>query len=143
MLNKINTMKSEKGFTLIELMIVVAIIGILAAIAIPQFSSYRIRAFNRAAESDMRNLMNGEEAYFADSQTYADVTKIGSKTASTTTFGSLPGVKLSKGVYAEVGSSSVSDYAAKSKHYSGDKTYKGSASAGIVNSGSTAGSSTF
>jgi len=143
MLNKINTMKSEKGFTLIELMIVVAIIGILAAIAIPQFSSYRIRAFNSAAESDMRNIMNGEEAYYADNETYVDVTKTGSATATTTTFGSLPGVKLSKGVFGEVTGSGVSDFTAHTKHNSGDKTYVGSASAGITTSTSTAGSSTF
>ena len=143
MMNKLNAKKSEKGFTLIELMIVVAIIGILAAIAIPQFSSYRIRAFNSAAESDMRNIMNGEEAYFADNETYADVAKVGSQTASTTTFGSLPGVKLSKGVYGEVTGSGVSDFTAHTKHYSGDKTYVGSASAGIVSSTSSAGSNTF
>ena len=48
-------MRKNEGFTLIELMIVIAIIGILAAIAIPQFSAYRTRSYNAAAEADLRN----------------------------------------------------------------------------------------
>jgi len=141
MLNKLNKMKSQKGFTLIELMIVVAIIGILAAIAIPQFSSYRIRAFNSAAEADLRNIMNGEEAYYADNETYAPTNS--KATGPQSAFGSLPGVKLSKNVNAQLSATSSTDYTAKTKHTAGDKTYTGQASSGITSSSSTAGSTTF
>ena len=61
---------NTKGFTLIELMIVIAIIGILAAIAIPQFSAYRQKAYNSAAQSDLKNLKTGMEAYMAEFQEY-------------------------------------------------------------------------
>jgi len=145
MLNKMNEMKSEKGFTLIELMIVVAIIGILAAIAIPQFSSYRERAFNSAAESDMRNIMNGEEAYFADAEVYVDVTAITSSTGVQNTFGSLTGVKISKNVKARVTGAGASDYTANTEHKSGTKIYTGMASAGIssTTTGKTAGTFSY
>lgn len=58
------------GFTLIELLIVVAIIGILAAVAIPQFATYRAKAYNSAAQSDMRNLKSILESYHYDYDSY-------------------------------------------------------------------------
>jgi type II secretion system protein G len=70
MLDKFRLKKNEKGFTLIELLIVVAIIGILAAIAIPQFASYRAKAFDSAAQSDQKTMKTELEGYYTDNYHY-------------------------------------------------------------------------
>ena len=62
--------KDEEGFTLIELMVVVLIIAILLAIAIPTFLGARSRAQNRAAEANLRNALTAEKTSYTDAQTY-------------------------------------------------------------------------
>ncbi len=61
---------SRRGFTLIELLIAVVIIGILAAVAIPQFASTKENAFDATAVADLRGAILAIEAYYADNFTY-------------------------------------------------------------------------
>ena len=62
--------RNRKGFTLVELMIVVAIIGILAAIAIPNFLQFRLKAKTSEAKSNLGAIRSTEVAYFAEWDTY-------------------------------------------------------------------------
>ena len=71
MLKRIREMKDQDGFTLIELMVVVLIIAILIAIAIPTFLGLRERAQNRAAQSDLRNALTAAKTFYTDNETYS------------------------------------------------------------------------
>ena len=67
---------NRKGFSLIELLIVVVIIGILAAIAIPKFANTKEKAYIAQMKSDLKNLASAQESFFADKNTYASLAEI-------------------------------------------------------------------
>ncbi len=88
-------MRSEsRGFTIIELLIVVVIIGILAAIAIPKFANTKERAYLAAMKSDLRNLVTAEESYLAEWYTYTTNLGTGYQTSAGVTV-SMQGVTAS------------------------------------------------
>jgi len=80
--------REDKGFTLIELMVVVLIIAILIAIAIPTFLGARSRAQDKQAQSNLRNALTAEKTFYTDSQVYTktatDLTPIESSLDYTT-----------------------------------------------------------
>lgn len=61
---------NTEGFTLIEILIVVAIIGVLSAIVVPVYRDYTVRGFNSAATSDLRYLKTALEAEYAEQRSY-------------------------------------------------------------------------
>ncbi|MGB7971152.1 MAG: prepilin-type N-terminal cleavage/methylation domain-containing protein [Candidatus Deferrimicrobiaceae bacterium] len=66
-------MKNRKGFTLIELMIVVAIIGILAAIAIPNFLKFQAKSKQSEAKTNLKGIYTAETGYFGENNSYGNL----------------------------------------------------------------------
>jgi type IV pilus assembly protein PilA len=69
-------MKNRKGFTLIELMIVVAIIGILAAIAIPNFLKFQAKSKQSEAKTNLKGIYTAETGYFGEKNAYAGFSNV-------------------------------------------------------------------
>jgi prepilin-type N-terminal cleavage/methylation domain-containing protein len=64
------SLSKQKGFTLLELLIVMGVIAILVVIALPQMSMYKARGSNAAAQSDLKNFKVAMEAYYAEHAAY-------------------------------------------------------------------------
>jgi prepilin-type N-terminal cleavage/methylation domain-containing protein len=100
---------NRKGFSLIELIIVVVIIGILVVIATPKFSNTKEKALVAAMKSDLRNMAATEEGYYTNNQIYTTVLASMNFTAS-------------QGVVATVTDAKVTGWAANTSHPATTKT---------------------
>jgi prepilin-type N-terminal cleavage/methylation domain-containing protein len=116
--------KRDGGFTLIEVMIVVAIIAIIAAIAIPQLSVHRTRSYNTTAISDLKSAAIAQEAYYVDNREYTN--SITSLTTSPYNLG------ISQGVHIGVSSANNEAYLMTAYHSAGNVTYTLSGPGGAI-----------
>jgi prepilin-type N-terminal cleavage/methylation domain-containing protein len=110
--------RRDGGFTLVELLVVVAIVGILAAVAIPAFSAYKADAYNAHSLAGLNSLAKAEEAYFASHGRY------------TAQMNDLPPYYPPAGVVLNIVAADVFAFEATGSHPFGDRTYSWDSDAG-------------
>lgn len=115
--------EKENGFTLLELLVVVAIIGVLVAIAIPQFSAYQQRSFDARAKSDLITLAIAEEAYYTDNEAYKACASTSNCESILPNLSTSPGVTMAVALGTEF-------FTATAAHPKGTSTYSWNSIAG-------------
>jgi type IV pilus assembly protein PilA len=101
--------RRKRGFTLIEVLLVLVIIGILVAVLVPRWANSRDRAFQAAMKSDLRNLATAEESYFYDYASY------------TTSLSALSGYRSSQSVIITINQALMGGWSASASHPASSK----------------------
>jgi len=114
---------TEEGFSIVELLVVGAIFGILALIAVPQYSMYRERSYKTAAANDLRNVALAQETFFAQNAKYFEMSNCSQVNAlSQCTIDGLPGIsRLSKGVNMKIETTNAG-FKAEARHANSNLT---------------------
>lgn len=109
---RVEERRTAAGFSLLELLVVVAILGILVAAALPRFAEFRAAAYDSRSQQDLRNLAAAQELYRATSPTYADDTA------------TLTGFAASEGVEVTVESADETTFVATATHPAGTRDFR-------------------
>lgn len=105
----------SNGFTLLELLLVMTVISILSAIAIPQYKDFRVKAYDTKAQVELRNVSLAEELYFSDHDEYVS--------CENESCMDLPSItKISEDVLISV-TANEGSFIATAHHTKGKKTY--------------------